>query len=242
MRKDKPYSPKEELLQKYLDGELNAEEEKNALHVIAENPELREMLRFERSLYLNLHESDSDIVKVPDNFSESVMQRIDATYVSDQPVTDKIRHAVISLFQPRQLSFRPVWAVAAVLFIGILLFLSETEQMDLMELRTGIETETVRPEYVAQQEEEQEIWIRFIYFDDDDANEVSVAGDFSDWEPIELNREYAGEKQVWTGMIPITRGEHRYMFVRDGEEWITDPLAEIQRDDGFGNKNAVIYL
>jgi hypothetical protein len=40
----------------------------------------------------------------------------------------------------------------------------------------------------------------------------------------------------------MNRGEHRYMFVKDGEEWVTDPMAPMQREDGFGNKNAVIYL
>jgi hypothetical protein len=40
----------------------------------------------------------------------------------------------------------------------------------------------------------------------------------------------------------MERGEHRYMFVKNGENWVTDPLAAIQQDDGFGNKNAVIYL
>jgi hypothetical protein len=40
----------------------------------------------------------------------------------------------------------------------------------------------------------------------------------------------------------MDRGEHRYMFIKNGEKWVTDPLAPVQQDDGFGNKNAVIYL
>jgi hypothetical protein len=32
------------------------------------------------------------------------------------------------------------------------------------------------------------------------------------------------------------------MFVVDGSRWVTDPLAPVQRSDGFGNKNAVLQL
>jgi hypothetical protein len=32
------------------------------------------------------------------------------------------------------------------------------------------------------------------------------------------------------------------MFVVDGKAWVTDPKAETYRDDGFGNKNAVMRV
>jgi 1,4-alpha-glucan branching enzyme len=90
-------------------------------------------------------------------------------------------------------------------------------------------------------EQESEVWIRFVYFDEN-AESIAVAGDFSDWDPVNLSREIINDKIVWTGMIPVVRGEHSYMFVKDGEEWLTDPLADVQRDDGFGNKNAVLFI
>ena len=40
----------EELLRKYLDGELSPEEERDALHVIADDPELRSLCRIFRCL------------------------------------------------------------------------------------------------------------------------------------------------------------------------------------------------
>jgi hypothetical protein len=47
---------------------------------------------------------------------------------------------------------------------------------------------------------------------------------------------------VWTGLVPVPRGEHEYQFVINGERWVTDPLAPVQQDDGFGAKNAVLKL
>ena len=35
---------------------------------------------------------------------------------------------------------------------------------------------------------------------------------------------------------------YEYMFVEDGERWVTDPLAPQTRDDGFGRMNAVLDL
>jgi hypothetical protein len=49
-------------------------------------------------------------------------------------------------------------------------------------------------------------------------------------------------KTVWTGLVPVSRGEHEYQFVVDGEKWVTDPLAPVKEDDGFGAKNAVLKL
>jgi 1,4-alpha-glucan branching enzyme len=50
------------------------------------------------------------------------------------------------------------------------------------------------------------------------------------------------ENGVWTVSIPLKPGEHSYMFVVDGKAWVTDPKAETYRDDGFGNKNAVMRV
>ena len=35
-------------------------------------------------------------------------------------------------------------------------------------------------------------------------------------------------------------GPLRFQFVVDGEQWIGDPFATEQNDDGFGSRNAVL--
>jgi hypothetical protein len=74
------------------------------------------------------------------------------------------------------------------------------------------------------------------------ARSVSVAGDFNDWSPdIGLLRDTNGDG-VWRGLIAVKPGVHKYMFVVDGEEWVTDPVAESYVDDGFGMRNALLAV
>jgi hypothetical protein len=47
---------------------------------------------------------------------------------------------------------------------------------------------------------------------------------------------------IWTGRVPVRPGVHSYMFLIDGTEWQTDPLADRYQDDGFGNRNAVLAV
>ena len=87
----------------------------------------------------------------------------------------------------------------------------------------------------------EEVLVRFV-FADGSAESVAVAGDFSHWEPIPLRRRDSDGGALWTAVVAVPRGEHRYMFVLDGERWVTDPLATAARDDGFGNRNAILSL
>ena len=73
------------------------------------------------------------------------------------------------------------------------------------------------------------------------ATTVAVAGDFSGWESNFILDDVDGDG-IWTGRIPITPGLHKYMFVIDGTDWVTDPRAQRYSDDGFGNRNAVLAV
>ncbi len=73
------------------------------------------------------------------------------------------------------------------------------------------------------------------------ATTVAVAGDFSGWES-DFVLEDADGVGIWTGRVPITPGLHKYMFVIDGTDWVTDPGAQRYADDGFGNRNAVLAV
>ena len=73
------------------------------------------------------------------------------------------------------------------------------------------------------------------------ATTVAVAGDFSGWESNFVLEDADGDG-IWTGRVPITPGLHKYMFVIDGTDWVTDPGAQRYADDGFGNRNAVLAV
>ena len=84
------------------------------------------------------------------------------------------------------------------------------------------------------------VWVQFVV-EAPDAHSVAVAGDFTRWSPDGTLEDPDGDG-VWTGRLPLRPGVHEYMFVVDGERWITDPRADRWVDDGFGNRNAVIAV
>lgn len=228
---------KEELLRKYLDDELSPKEEREALHVIADDEELRAMLRFDQKL----KGTDFSSYSVPAGFSDRVMSAIEAEETHSERVTilDRLKEWTQTLFEPREFQLRPAFAMAMLLAVIVLVGLPYyTDQpADNQIASNNIESTTVQQV----SDNGEQVWTRFVYIDKD-AKSVSVAGDFSDWNPIELTKKNLNGEQVWTGLVPMDRGEHRYMFIKNGEQWVTDPLAPVQQDDGFGNKNAVIYL
>lgn len=228
---------KEELLRKYLDDELTPKEEQKALHVIADDEELRAMLRFEQKL----KSTDFSSYSVPAGFSDGVMSAIEAKESESETVNvfDRLVEWTQTLFEPRVFQLKPAFAMAMLLAVVVLVGLPYylDSPTDNRIASNNIESTTVQQV----SDNGEQVWTRFVYIDKE-AKSVSVAGDFSDWNPIELTKKSLNGEQVWTGLVPMDRGEHRYMFIKNGEQWVTDPLAPVQQDDGFGNKNAVIYL
>ncbi len=73
------------------------------------------------------------------------------------------------------------------------------------------------------------------------ATSVSVAGDFSEWQPAFSLEDPDGDG-VWTARVPVEPGVYAYMFLVDESSWQTDPNAGRYQDDGFGNRNAVLAV
>ena len=73
------------------------------------------------------------------------------------------------------------------------------------------------------------------------ARTVHVAGDFNGWNPARTSLEQISNG-AWAVTIPLKPGRYEYMFVVDGQQWIADPFAAEQHDDGFGSRNAVLEV
>jgi 1,4-alpha-glucan branching enzyme len=73
------------------------------------------------------------------------------------------------------------------------------------------------------------------------ARSVAVGGDFDGWSGSNALEDPDGDG-VWTGRVAVQPGLHTYMFLVDGDDWVTDPDANRYTDDGFGNRNAVLAV
>ena len=74
-----------------------------------------------------------------------------------------------------------------------------------------------------------------------DARAVSVAGSFNQWSVVShpLAPVSSG---VWTTVVPLPPGEHLFMYVVDGKQWRSPPLAHDYIEDGFGLKNGIVVV
>jgi 1,4-alpha-glucan branching enzyme len=133
------------------------------------------------------------------------------------------------LVTPRPVRIRPVWfaALAAAAALAVWLVagrLAPRTTETASRAGTVADTVYVRFELVAPQ-----------------ARSVSVAGSFNGWQvgALPMTRVADG---LWATTVALPVGEHRYEFVIDGTQWVPDPTAHVQVDDGFGGLNSVIVV
>ncbi len=72
------------------------------------------------------------------------------------------------------------------------------------------------------------------------AKSVALVGSFNGWSPLSHPMQPAGTDGLWSIVVPLAEGEHTFMFLVDGTEWIAPPLAEDFVTDGFGNTNGIV--
>ena len=75
-----------------------------------------------------------------------------------------------------------------------------------------------------------------------EAHSVAVVGPFNDWRPEATPLSDDDHDGVWDARVILPTGSHEYMFVVDGERWVSDPMAGRYVDDGFGRQNAVMEV
>ncbi len=73
-----------------------------------------------------------------------------------------------------------------------------------------------------------------------DAEKVSVAGDFNDWDP-EKHPMRKFKSGICKKKIKLKPGSYEYLFVVDGK-WCPDPENSNRRVNPFGTENSVIVI
>ncbi|MBN1699297.1 MAG: isoamylase early set domain-containing protein [Spirochaetales bacterium] len=75
-----------------------------------------------------------------------------------------------------------------------------------------------------------------------EASSVALVGDFNGWDTAKTPLRKTGEG-MWQIDVRLKKGRvYTYNYVIDGEEWITDPAALINVDDGFGGESSLLKL
>jgi 1,4-alpha-glucan branching enzyme len=69
------------------------------------------------------------------------------------------------------------------------------------------------------------------------ARQVSVAGDFNNWNPKAMPM-HKGTDGVWHLSVRLKPGRHEYRFLADGA-WQDDPAAQQRTANGLGGENCV---
>jgi len=79
------------------------------------------------------------------------------------------------------------------------------------------------------------------WLEDATARSVEVAGSFNNWQPnsTPMRKKDAGK---WSVTVKLLPGRYQYMFVIDGNEWVTDPKAAPTLPDGFGRANSLVVI
>ena len=202
---------------RYLDGEL----ERSALDPVAA-AELAEWEAFESST------SMLQSVRAPGDLEARVMLALPPRAV---PLWQRVLDWVVT---PQSFTMRPAVAFAGAMLLLIAVVLP----------RPGIaprNSVATRVAGVESADPRATVYVQFV-FAAENAQSVAVAGDFNQWQPTTGELRDADGDGVWTALVAVDPGLHKYMFVVDGEEWVTDPRADSYVDDGFGMRNALIAV
>lgn len=72
----------------------------------------------------------------------------------------------------------------------------------------------------------------------EDADQVSVAGDFNGWDPVPMQR--VGDE--WAFTLSLQPGVYHYSFRRGDGTWFLPSTVSSRTDDGFGGESGVLIV
>ena len=230
------------LVQRFVDGDLSANEVQAALHRIADDEEARDLLQFELEMTQDL--AASRAAAPPDTFADDTMAALEKAPAPAPSFSEQVQRWWTTVTTPVALEVRPLTTAMAALLLGVVAWIAwppATPHGPQPASSPPMTSSTSVQEASKSSTQQGTVWIRFMYTNNT-ADSVAVAGDFSQWDLVPLSPRTVNGETVWTGLVPVSQGEHEYQFVINGERWVPDPLAPIKRGDGFGTKNAVLKI
>jgi hypothetical protein len=217
----------EMLVQRFLDHELSADAEERVRFLVrlGRDGGLRERLIDLEQLLLDVGRLPRPVL--PAGFVARVMQRI-------EPPPSPWRRLLASFRIPqRHFEWNPASALAAACLAFVLGGLAANFWAPATRSRdAAIANDASTPPSI--------VLVRLVVVRPG-ARTVQAAGDFNGWNPSRTPLEEISNG-AWAVTIPLEPGRYEYMYVVDGQQWIADPFAVEQNDDGFGSRNAVLEV
>jgi hypothetical protein len=232
------------LLARYFDGELTDGEARELLDAADANPKLENELRAYERMLATARALPTP--RAPAGFTERVMESIAGERFESSRRSPAARPLAIrpALFRVRWAAPALAAAVVIVAFVGGVWLGRGEIRPSLTTPETRVAANGVdggapglRP--AGMTTESGLRYVRLVYVPRDASiDNVAVAGTFNDWDPnsTPLQRQDG----IFSTILVLPAGSYEYMFVEDGDRWVTDPLAARTRDDGFGTTNAVL--
>jgi anti-sigma-K factor RskA len=232
------------LLARFFDGDLDDREAREFLETVEADPELSKELRAYERVLAAAKAMPSP--RVPAGFTESVMRSVAA-----EPSVQPVRHERVRPAFFRMPVFRMQWAGAAVAAAAVVVAFAgglwtgrgrsaEPAVAPERQAREATSIEAVNPLVSGTTAAASGLrYVRLVYVPADQSVEnVAVAGSFNNWDAS--STPLRKQDGVWSTILVLPAGSYEYMFVENGTQWVTDPLAAAARDDGFGRANAVL--
>lgn len=216
----------EQLVQRFVDQELSAEERVRFVARLGRDEGLRQRAIELEQLVLDVGRLPRPAV--PDGFVARVMERT-------TPALSIWRKLADTLWAPRDLQWNLASAVASLALLGIIfgrLAFPPAPAASAPGAATGPASAAAAAP--------SPVLVRLVVLQPG-ARMVQVAGDFNGWNPARTSLEQISSG-AWAVTIPLEPGRYEYMFVVDGQQWIADPFAAEQSEDGFGSRNAVLEV
>jgi hypothetical protein len=208
-------------LNRFLDGELPLD---------ALPPELRAEAQEWRALL------DAVAALGGERAPASLEHRVMADIARTAPALPAWRRLLRWLVAPRTVQVRPAGLLAAAAAAAALILVAWPEARPPLPVAGAPGSDAV-----VASEEPAVVLVQFVYHGGP-ARSVAIAGDFNGWDPANHGLRDPDGDGIWTAVFPVPVGLHKYMFVVDGERWVTDPNAERYIDDGFGMRNALLSV
>jgi hypothetical protein len=231
----------EELVQRFVDQELSAEERIRFVVMLGRDQALRERVLALEQLVLDAEKLPRPVV--PEGFAARVLEA--TTLVKPVPVgsgfsradafgrTTSWRRLIDAMWAPRALQ----WNLAGAAAVACLVLLAVGALIATGDHREAPVVADATPA-VSGPAQAPVVLVRLVVVQPG-ARVVQAAGDFNGWNPSRTPLEQTAEG-AWTVTLPLEPGRYEYQFVIDGERWIGDPFAVEQSNDGFGSRNAVL--